>query len=58
MEGLYDIGSDICRMVCTSIDPLHDICYLTGILEVLYDREKTVFDNKMKSIFLKVKEQG
>jgi len=54
LRDCYEIGSDICRMVMVSDTPGHDICYIAGILDKLWDQHKTVVDNKIGSLVLKV----
>jgi len=54
LRDCYDIGSDICRLMCVSSDPLHDIRYLVDVLGKLWDQHKTVLDNEVKKVVLKV----
>lgn len=56
LKDCYEIGSDICRMFCVSIDPGHDIRYLAGILDKLWDQHKTQVDAEIKNLVLKVRD--
>jgi len=57
LRDCYDIGGDICRMVCVSSSPCNDLVYLIRLCGTLYSQYKTHEENEIGNILLKTENQ-